>query len=78
MEANTPAPKDWLATLLLALFLGTFGVHRFYTGHITVGILQILTLGGCGIWQIFDVIMIITGGYTDAWGRPLSNPLIKR
>ncbi|MBP8877030.1 MAG: TM2 domain-containing protein [Flavobacteriales bacterium] len=63
--------KDWLTTLLLALFLGTLGVHRFYTGHTMIGVAQLLTLGGCGIWALIDVIMIATGSFKDAAGNEL-------
>jgi hypothetical protein len=69
-EVNSP-PKDWLTTLLLTIFLGTFGVQSFYTGKILFGVLQLLTLGGCGIWTIVDIILIATGSYRDAQGRPL-------
>jgi hypothetical protein len=61
--------KDWLTTLLLSIFLGGIGVHRFYTGHTGIGIVQILTLGGCGIWTLIDVIMIATGSFKDAKGN---------
>ena len=63
--------KDWITTLLLAVFVGVFGVHRFYTGHIGIGIIQLLTGGGCGIWYIIDIIIIVTDGYKDAEGNPL-------
>jgi RNA polymerase subunit RPABC4/transcription elongation factor Spt4 len=66
--------KDWLTTLLLCLFLGWFGIHRFYTGSTAIGVVQLLTLGGCGIWWLIDFITILTGAYTDAAG----NPLVKR
>ncbi|HEX8957050.1 MAG TPA: TM2 domain-containing protein [Burkholderiaceae bacterium] len=63
--------KEWLAALLLCFFVGPFGVHRFYTGHIGIGVIQLLTLGGCGIWTLIDLILIITGALKDAQGRPL-------
>jgi TM2 domain-containing membrane protein YozV len=63
--------KTWMMTLLLCLFAGTLGVHRFYVGKIGSGVGQLLTLGGCGIWSLIDLIMIITGKFTDAQGRPL-------
>jgi len=47
--------------LLLCLFLGGFGIHRFYMGHTWQGVLQLLTLGGLGIWSFIDLIRIITG-----------------
>ena len=60
--------KEWLVTLLLSLFLGSLGVHRFYVGKIGTGILQLITLGGCGIWALIDVIMIATGNFKDKDG----------
>ena len=63
--------KDWLTTLLLCIFLGGLGVHRFYTKHTGIGIAQILTLGGCGIWTLIDLIMIVTGSFKDADGNEL-------
>jgi len=62
---------DWIVTLLLCFFLGEFGAHRFYTGHIGIGIVQFLTAGGCGIWWLVDLIMIIVGSYKDANGNDL-------
>lgn len=63
--------KDWLTTLLLCFFLGFLGVHRFYTGHTAIGVVQLLTLGGCGIWTLIDFIIIIVGNFKDAQGRLL-------
>gem|GEM_PF-985315 len=69
-------------TLLLAVFLGFFGVHRFYTGRIGTGFIQLLTSGGFGIWWIVDVIAIATGNFKDSKGRSLNkvpaNPLLKQ
>ena len=63
--------KDWLTALLLCFFLGVFGAHRFYTGHIGLGVVQLLTLGGCGIWALIDFILIIVGNFKDAEGHLL-------
>ena len=63
--------RDWLTTLLLCVFLGTLGVHRFYTGHTGTGVAQLFTVGGCFIWWIIDLIAIITGTFRDAQGQPL-------
>jgi RNA polymerase subunit RPABC4/transcription elongation factor Spt4 len=61
--------QNWLVCLLLCIFLGVFGAHRFYTGKIGTGILMILTAGGCGIWVIIDLVMIITDKFTDTNGN---------
>jgi TM2 domain-containing membrane protein YozV len=62
---------DWLTTLLLCFFLGGLGVHSFYTKKTGIGIAQLLTLGGCGVWALIDLIMIITESYRDGNGNPL-------
>ena len=63
--------KDWLVTLLLSILVGTLGVDRFYLGYIGLGILKLVTAGGCGIWWIIDIVLIATNKMTDAQGRPL-------
>jgi TM2 domain-containing membrane protein YozV len=63
--------KDWMVTLLLSIFLGTIGVDRFYLGYTGLGIVKLLTFGGCGIWWLIDLIKILTGSMTDANGNAL-------
>jgi len=63
--------KDWLTALLLSIFLGQLGIDRFYLGYIGLGVLKLLTAGGCGIWWLVDVILIATNRLKDAQGREL-------
>ncbi|MFE1996897.1 TM2 domain-containing protein [Leptospira kirschneri] len=63
---------NWLITFLLCLFLGVLGVHRFYTGKIGTGILMLITGGGCGIWTLIDLIMILLGNYKDSQSNPIT------
>ncbi len=63
--------KDWLVALLLAIFTGGLGVDRFYLDYVGLGILKLLTLGGCGLWWFIDIILIATNTMKDADGNPL-------
>ena len=62
--------KRWVA-FFLCLFLGYFGVHRFYVGKIGTGIIWFLTVGLLGIGWILDLIVILFGGFRDKAGQPL-------
>ena len=61
--------KEWLPALLLCLFLGVVGGHRFYVGKIGTGILWLLTGGLLGIGVLFDLYKIITSSFKDKEGR---------
>mgnify|MGYP000923085643 CR=1 FL=1 len=56
--------------LLICVFLGGLGIHRLMMGYSNWW-LMLLTLGGCGIWALYDVIMIATDKMPMADGRPL-------
>ena len=64
--------KKLLPAMLLCIFLGPLGAHRFYVGKIGTGLLQLVTLGGLGIWAIVDFIMIVTGNFTDKEGHKIT------
>lgn len=72
-----PMAKSRMTAGLLGIFLGALGVHRFYLGYTSIGVLQILvTIATCGIggfWGIIEGILILGGSgiKTDADGRPL-------
>ena len=70
-KAAGSSQKNWLVTLLLCFFTGGLGLHRFYTGYIGIGIIQLLTAGGCCIWALIDLIMIIFNNFKDANGNDL-------
>lgn len=63
--------KNRTVALLLCLFVGTLGIHRFYVGKVGTGVLWLLTGGLCGIGWIVDLIMIITGSFADNDGMKL-------
>jgi TM2 domain-containing membrane protein YozV len=68
--------KSQGTTFLLAWLLGLFGADRFYLGQTGLGILKLVTLGGCGIWALIDTIITGLGTRTDAQGAPLSRDAV--
>ncbi len=71
VSIENASPYSKITALLLCFFLGCFGIHSFYVGKTGVGILQLLTCGGCGIWAFIDFVIIATGGFEDVQGRKL-------
>ena len=54
---------------VFAFLLGELGVDRFCRGQILFGILKLITVGGCGIWWLVDVIIARTKAYgANAFG----------
>lgn len=67
-SSSQSGPKSQLIALLLVILVGGLGIHRFYLGYTTIGIIQLLTLGGCGIWALIDLVRIVTGDLLPADG----------
>ena len=65
--------KNWLTALLLAIFVGTLGIHRFYVGKTGTGIVWLLTGGCLGIGALIDLVMIICQNFKDKDGKVLKN-----
>jgi len=82
--ATGVSPKSRTTAALLAFFLGTLGIHRFYTGKPGTGVVMLILniigaatltfgfgifiLGAVGIWIFIDFIMILSGKFKDKSG----------
>ncbi|MGP9844024.1 GmrSD restriction endonuclease domain-containing protein [Brachybacterium sp. 107] len=73
-EPQRPRPepgKNYAVAWALSLFLGVWGVDRFYLGRWKTGLLKFLTMGGLFLWYLIDLVLLLTGTVKDAKGRPL-------
>ena len=57
------AEDDPKKFLMIAVFGGLFGAHKFVTGQWSAGLFYLLTCGGFGVFHLFDIIAILTGSY---------------
>lgn len=72
--SDNVSPRSRTVTLLLAISFFVFGLgglHRIYVGKLVSGIVQLVTLGGLGIWQIIDIVRILLGTFDDTQGRDI-------
>jgi hypothetical protein len=72
---NEPAPlsdRSRGVTLGLAVVGGMFGLHRFYAGRAESGVWMCLTVGGLGVWCLYDVVVIAAGDMRDGAGRRIA------
>lgn len=51
---------NWVLTLIMSIIFGALGVDRFIMGHVGLGILKLITFGGCGVWWLVDLILVAT------------------
>ncbi|MBF0485303.1 MAG: TM2 domain-containing protein [Candidatus Omnitrophica bacterium] len=80
MKQNNDSPKSKFVCLLLCVFLGWLGAHRFYTGKFGTAILMIfvtagfsyLSVFGIPIWPFIDLVFILDGSFRDKDGRPVT------
>ena len=71
-QISGESPKNGGLMLVLCLLLGIFGAHRFYAGKTGTAVLQLVTLGGLGIWTLIDLLFILFGEFTDAEGKKVN------
>lgn len=70
--ADVPSPKSRGVAFALAALLGPFGAHRFYVGKTGTAVLMLCTIGGLGLWYLYDLILVAGGSFTDIDGRLVS------
>ena len=71
MSTTEISDKSRGLALVLAGILGVFGGHRFYAGKPLSGALMVCTLGGLGLWWLYDIILITAGAFRDDEGKRL-------
>lgn len=72
MENKQKSEKDFIVTLLLSIFLGVFGIHRFYAGKVGTGLIWLFTLGVFGFGYIADIVIITAQSFDDKNGKTIT------
>jgi TM2 domain-containing membrane protein YozV len=65
-------PRSRRLALLFSLLWGSIALDRFYLGYTGLGTLKLLTLGGCGVWWLLDVVRLVRNQLQDAEGNALA------
>ncbi|MBF0564172.1 MAG: TM2 domain-containing protein [Nitrospirae bacterium] len=71
-EETNVSEKSRLIALLLCLFFGWAGGHRFYVNKMGTGIAMLLTGGGMGLWYFIDLVIIAQGAFKDKNNVPIT------
>jgi len=71
-ESVYPSQRSRGVAFALAALLGPFGAHRFYVGKTGTGVLMLCSVGGLGLWYLYDLIMVAGGSFRDIDGRLVS------
>ena len=81
VHVGTTAPvsdRGFVTALLLCLFLGWLGAHRFYAGKVGTGVVMLITLWiftlALPIWRLIDLNLIATGSFRDGDGLLIKPP----
>ena len=77
LETLTQSTRRRVVALQLAIFLGIFGVHRWYLGKPRSALLQVMSCGGFGIWWLFDLYRLGFSPVVDGDGQPLGPPVFR-
>lgn len=67
--------KKLVPAAVLCVVLGVFGAHRFYVGKTGTGVLQLVTLGGLGLWMLYDLVLLLTGQFRDGEDKRVTEAL---
>ena len=67
-DSVAESSREWLVLLLLTIFLGFTGSHSFYAGKMRLGVWQLCTLGGLGVWVLLDLVVVLRNAYVDVDG----------
>jgi len=73
VEPRPASKRSRGVALVLGVVGGWLGMHRFYVGKPGTGLAMICTLGGLGMWWLYDLVLLVAGDFRDADDLPLRN-----
>lgn len=62
---------NWVMVLLICIFFGWLGIHRYLVGKLGTGLIYTFTGGLLGIGWIYDIVMIVIGKFTTKSGSTI-------